>query len=142
MAIVGTLLLAAYIAASPPPAPHVVAHSLVFETPLSTFVSLADSPRRDSRLDWATDGCSAPVFGSTGRSFDFYDACRRHDFAYRNLGKIDNGKWWTSRMRSRVDAVFKRDMLNNCSTRGTTSRWSCNAWAEAYYRAVRIHAGP
>lgn len=142
MAVCASILLAACLAASPPPAPHVVARSLVFETTLRKFVSIADSDKRDPRLDWSTDGCSVPVIGSTGRSFDFYDACRRHDFAYRNLGRLDGGKWWTAEMRARVDAVFKRDMLANCATRQVTMKRPCTAWAETYYRAVRLYAGP
>ena len=142
MAVCASFLLAACLAASPPPAPHVVARSLVFGTSLRKFVSVADSDRRDSRLDWSTDGCSVPVIGSTGRSFDFYDACRRHDFAYRNLGKLDGGKWWTPQTRARVDAVFRKDMLANCASRQASTKRTCTAWAETYYRAVRIYAGP
>lgn len=142
MAVCASFLLAACLAASPPPAPHVVARSLVFSTSLKKFVSVADSDKRDSRLDWSTDGCSVPVIGSTGRSFDFYDACRRHDFAYRNLGRLDGGKWWTPQMRARVDAVFRRDMLADCAARQATTKRSCTAWAETYYRAVRVYAGP
>lgn len=142
MAVVASLLLAACLSAPPPPAPHVVARSLVFDASLTRFIGTADSPSRDRRLDWTTDGCSVPVIGSTGRSFDFYNACRRHDFAYRNLGRLDDGKWWTPQMRARVDAVFRRDMLANCSARPQSTRSTCNAWAETYYRAVRIYAGP
>ena len=142
MTAVISLLFAASLVATSPPEPQVIAHSLVFETSLKKFLSLADSDRKDSRLDWNTDGCSAPITGSTGVWFDFYNACRRHDFAYRNLGKIDGGKWWTSQMRARVDSVFKKDMLANCATRSSWTRPMCNALAETYYRAVRIHAGP
>ena len=143
MAVVASFLLAACMsAAPPPPSPHVVARSLVFNTTLKKFVAVAESGKRDSRLDWTTDGCSVPVLGSTGRTFDFYDACRRHDFAYRNLGRLDGGKWWTAQMRARVDSVFKKDMLSDCAARSASTRPSCNAWAETYYRAVRIYAGP
>lgn len=142
MAVVASFLLAACMSAAPPPAPHVVARSLVFNTTLKKFVAVAESGKRDSRLDWTTDGCSVPVLGSTGRTFDFYDACRRHDFAYRNLGRLDGGKWWTAQMRARVDSVFKKDMLSDCAARSASTRPSCNAWAETYYRAVRIYAGP
>ena len=126
MAVVASLLLAACMtAAPPPPAPHVVVRSLVFDTSLARF-----------------DGCSVPVLGSTGRTFDFFDACRRHDFAYRNLGRLDDGKWWTPQMRARVDSIFRRDMLANCAGRQPSARATCNAWAETFYRAVRIYAGP
>lgn len=143
MALFAPCVLAACVAATPaPPAAHVVARQLVFSTPLVQFVKTAESHARDQRLTWTTDGCSVPVLGSTGRTFDFSDACRRHDFAYRNLGKLDNGKWWTAKMRARVDAVFKKDMLSDCKKRSHSTRTSCSAWAETYYRAVRIYAGP
>jgi Prokaryotic phospholipase A2 len=142
MALCASFLLAACFTASPPPAPHVIAESLVFQTSLTKFIAIADSDTRDSRLDWSTDGCSVPVIGSTGRSFNFYSACRRHDFAYRNIGKLDGGKWWTASMRARIDAVFKKDMLANCAVRPTTTKRTCVAWAETFYRAVRAYAGP
>ena len=78
------------------PSKYQVTSRLTFSVSLSQFIATADSPNRDARLDWTTDGCSAPVVGSTGRSFDFTDACRRHDFAYRNFQDIDGGKKWTS----------------------------------------------
>ena len=143
MALIASCVFAACVAATPPPpAPHVVARQLVFNTTLDTFVSTADSDMRDTRLTWTTDGCSVPVLGSTGRTFDFFNACRRHDFAYRNLGKLDGGKWWTPNMRARVDSVFKKDMLSDCKKRPTSARKTCTAWAETFYRAVRVYAGP
>lgn len=117
-------------------------HRAVFRMTLARFVALADSPDRDHRLDWSTDGCSAPVVGGSGRSFDFTGPCRRHDFAYRNYKALDNGSWWTPRMRHRIDRVFHRDMLGDCQRRGGTTRRMCRAWAGTFYRAVRTYAGP
>lgn len=142
MALLASILVAACMSATPPPAAHVVAKKLVFNTSLTTFIKQADAESRDSRLTWTTDGCSVPVLGSTGRTFDFYNACRRHDFAYRNIGKLDGGKWWTPEMRAKVDAVFKKDMLLNCKPRKSAARKACTAWAETYYSAVRAYAGP
>lgn len=127
---------------SPPPSPQKVAEKLIFQSSLSSFIRAADSKNRDQRLDWSTDGCSAPVVGSTGRSFDFYNACRRHDFAYRNFTKFDGGKLWTPSLRARVDAVFKRDMLNDCARRATSMRTSCRSWVDLFYSVVRAYAGP
>lgn len=127
---------------APPPSPQKVAEKLVFQSSLTTFIRTANSAKKDSRLDWTTDGCSAPVVGSTGRSFDFFDACRRHDFAYRNLGKIDGGKLWTSSVRARVDAIFKKDMLNDCAKRVGTMKTSCRSWVDLFYSIVRAYAGP
>lgn len=142
MAFLASILVAACMAASPPPPANVVAEKLVFNTSLTKFIQVADSKNRDKRLTWTTDGCSVPVLGSTGRTFDFYNACRRHDFAYRNIGKLDGGKWWTPEMRAKVDDVFKKDMLDNCKKRQKPSRTTCSAWAETYFTAVRVYAGP
>jgi hypothetical protein len=142
MAVLASILVAACMAASPPPPANVVAEKLVFNTSLTKFVQVADSKNRDKRLTWTTDGCSVPVLGSTGRTFDFYNACRRHDFAYRNIGKLDGGKWWTPEMRAKVDGVFKKDMLDNCKKRPKPARTTCSAWAETFYSAVRVYAGP
>lgn len=122
--------------------PITVAERLVFRTSLDMFVAMADSDRRDPRLDWSTDGCSAPVVESTGRSFDFTNACRRHDFAYRNIARLDAGRHWTSRMRSRVDAVFLRDMQLDCAARPRVARASCRNWASLFHSVVRARGGP
>lgn len=127
---------------SPQPSPQKVTEKLVFQSTLASFVRIANSSDRDQRLDWTTDGCSAPVVGSTGRSFDFYNACRRHDFAYRNFAKIEGGKLWTSALRARVDEVFKKDMLNDCARRSSSMRASCRSWVDLFYSVVRAYAGP
>ena len=122
--------------------------TLVFRTSLTSFTRIAARPSRaDSSFDWSTDHCSAPLIGSTGRSFDFTTACARHDFAYRNFKRMDatnqpRGQWWNSRMRHRIDLQFQRDMNDHCSRRGITERAPCRIWAETFYRLVRIAAGP
>ncbi len=141
MAIVSTLVVAAIVSASTPP-PLATVHSAMFRLSLKSFVALAQSPDHDSRLDWTTDGCSAPVVGSTGRTFDFTHACHRHDFGYRNFKTLSNGKWWTSSMRQRIDNVFYKDMLRDCSQRVKSAKRLCRAWAKTFYRAVRAYAGP
>jgi hypothetical protein len=129
------------VSASPVPPAHVVADSLVFKKPLKSFIATADNPKRDQRLNWTTDGCSAPIIGSSGRSFDFYDACRRHDFAYRNFLRLENGKWWNESFRARVDAVFKKDMTADCVKRTAIDKRSCMAWVKIFYEAVRAYSG-
>ena len=141
MALVTTLVVAAVVSASAP-SPLAVAHRAMFRTPLASFVEMANSPQRDRRLDWSTDGCSAPVVGSTGRTFDFTDACRRHDFGYRNFKVIDKGKWWTSAMRHRIDRVFQQDMLRDCNKRIKSVRKICRAWAKTFFKTVRAYSGP
>jgi hypothetical protein len=122
--------------------PQTVVDTLMFRQPLAAFIKEADSPKHDARLDWSTDGCSAPVIGSSGRTFDFYNACRRHDFGYRNYARIQAGKLWTSALRARVDAVFKNDMLADCTKRPLADRTSCKGWMDLFYNVVRTYAGP
>lgn len=117
-----------------------LAQRYVFATPLATFISIADSPTHDQRFNWESDGCSAPVVGSTGASFDFTRPCRRHDFAYRNFPAIDTGILWSEKMRKRVDDQFMRDMKATCAGRPGYVRIRCNAWAEVFYRAVRLYS--
>ncbi len=146
--VVAAGLTATLVSSAPQPAvsaPRPVAdvvRELVFDVSLADFVRAASSPGRDRRLDWRTDLCSAPVVESSGRSFDFSLACRRHDFAYRNLSRVDGGRHWTAPLRARVDEVFRADMRADCLPRRATLRMRCLLWAEAYYRAVRIYAGP
>jgi hypothetical protein len=143
MAVLCTLIATACLSVSASPAPpaHAVAESLVFQKSLKTFISSADRASRDQRLNWTTDGCSAPVIGSSGRTFNFYNACRRHDFAYRNFSRLDNGKWWTESFRARVDAVFKKDMTADCVKRTAIDKRSCMAWVNIFYEAVRAYSG-
>jgi hypothetical protein len=148
MIAICTLFVTACMSATPTttslsqPSPQAVIEKLLFRSSLATFVNEADSPKRDARLDWSTDGCSAPVVGSTGRSFNFYNACRRHDFGYRNYSKIKNGKLWTATLRAQVDAVFKRDMNADCAKRRATERTNCLGWMDLFYNVVRTYAGP
>ena len=143
MAVLCTLFATAClsVSASPTPPAHVVAESLVFKKPLKTFVALAEDSMRDERLNWTTDGCSAPIIGSSGRTFNFYDACRRHDFAYRNFSRLNSGKLWNESFRARVDAVFKKDMSADCVKRSALDKRSCMAWVNIFYEAVRAYSG-
>ena len=122
--------------------------SLVFGTTLPSF-QLAGVRRAgvDASFDWSTDLCSAPLVGSTGRSFDFTGPCTRHDFAYRNFKRADaehpaRGTLWNSRVRQRIDSLFLRDMSDHCSRRRLTDRPSCRMWAEVFFRLVRLAGGP
>lgn len=114
--------------------------SMIDGVALSTFIDTASSPGRDARFDWSTDRCSAPLVGSTGHSFDFTAACRRHDFGYRNLKGIEQ-RWgvdsWNRSSKYAVDRRFLQDMRNHCAGRGWASRTTCRAWALTFYFAVR-----
>ncbi len=99
-------------------------------------------------LDWTNDGCSTPSpigLGDTGRSFNFRAACQRHDFGYRNLKSYDHrfgAHQWNAANRLRVDTMLLADMRADCGPRSILQRYNCRAWADVYYRAVRIAGGP
>lgn len=118
---------------------RVVDHA-VFDLSLHDFVRARMSLRREYRhLDWTTDYCSAPVVGNEGRSFNFRNACIRHDFAYRNyrrLGALD------APMRDAVDDVFHGDLISSCLPKSVSLRLRCLAWAEVFFEVVRVAGGP
>lgn len=119
---------------------------LVFEVPLERFrMERSRDKRRHRWLITATDGCSAPVVGSGGRSFNFRLACERHDLAYANYRELDRlglGVVWDSSLRALVDDQFQRDLQRSCTSRRHSERLRCDAWAVVYFHAVRLAAGP
>lgn len=133
------------IASSSPIDPSVVDH-LVFDTPLSKLRSERARAKRVHRwLITATDGCSAPLVGSSGTSFNFRLACERHDLAYANyatLARLGIGREWNPAMRAAVDDQFQRDLQASCVKRRRSERLRCDAWAVVFFHAVRLAAGP
>jgi hypothetical protein len=117
----------------------------VFEVTLHQFIG--DTVTGDRWFDWSTDGCSAPLFGDTGRSFNFREPCRRHDFGYRNLRLLEHryglGRdFWNTTNRRHVDQQFLADMKAHCRGRSLLLQPSCMAMAHTYYTAVRVAGGP
>ena len=114
----------------------------LYQVSLRTFV--ATIATGDRWFDWTNDGCSAPLVGDTGRSFNFRDSCRRHDFGYRNLKLLDQryGGYWNGTNRRRVDQQFLADMKSHCRGRALTLQLQCFSWAETFYAAVRVAGGP
>jgi len=108
---------------------------VAFDLDLAGFTRLKPRlARTHPHLDWSTDGCSAPVVGSEGRTFDFRSACARHDFSYRNfsaLGLLDET------LRARIDEQFRRDLYRSCERQLRTRRVRCVAWAELFVEVVR-----
>jgi hypothetical protein len=144
MAFLATLIVGLVLTFAPgvrQPSPLETVRKLTFATPLPEFIRKADDPRRDARLVWDTDGCSAPVVGNAGKTYDFTAACRRHDFGYRNLKRIDGGKHWNETVRERVDRVFLADMRRDCAARPAVQRAACRSWANLYFAAVRNFSG-
>ena len=124
-----------------PSADQAFVERMLYATPISEFLAAVGD---DTWFDWSTDFCSAPLVGNTGRSFNFTDACRRHDFGYRNLHLLDRrygAGHWTPLTRLRVDRQFLVDMRHHCWSRAWYDEPSCLAWAAAYYRAVRLAGG-
>ncbi|HRE01049.1 MAG TPA: phospholipase A2 [Ilumatobacteraceae bacterium] len=125
---------------------------MLYATSMSTFIAATkgrtgpDGRSGDGWFDWTTDYCSAPLVGNTGRSFDFTNACRRHDFGYRNTHLLDKrygkGTYWNSTSRKQIDQQFLADMKAHCSARNWYDKPTCTAWAYTFYNAVRIAGGP
>lgn len=126
--------LARRVAGAPPSPPPRALLERAQDEPLAEFLAERAAPGRDPRMDWSTDGCSAPVVGDAGRSFDFGAACLRHDFGYRNaraLGLFDEER------RRRIDERFLHDMEAHCATRPPAQRRRCGRWARLFFSAVR-----
>jgi len=125
---------------------------MLFDTSIADFTAGAgnrtgpDGLDHDTWFDWTTDLCSAPFVGNTGRSFNFTDACRRHDFGYRNTllldRRYDAGKHWHGDARKRIDTLFLADMKRHCGGRKLIDRPTCYGWAYTYYKVVRVVGGP
>ncbi|MGA1657921.1 MAG: phospholipase A2 [Ilumatobacteraceae bacterium] len=123
-----------------------VVDRLVFDTPLKRFrIERTRAKRMHRWLITSTDGCSAPIVGSSGRSFNFRLACERHDLAYANysvLSRLSLGVEWNASLRAKVDDRFQRDLQDTCSKRRHSERLRCDAWAVVFFHAVRLAAGP
>ena len=118
----------------------------VSRTTIDRWVA-ASSARLDSaaararRWDVSTDLCSfAP---NAGPGFDFRVPCIRHDFAWRNLRRLDRqagGGIDTRARRQAANRQFQRDLESTCARRPLVQRTACRAVAATYYRAVSVVA--
>jgi hypothetical protein len=121
-----------------------VQHEL-FDVSLDQFAR--DARHGDRWFDWSNDGCSAPLLGNRGTSYDFQRACVRHDFGYRNLHRLERRygtghTFWNAVNRRRADQQFLADMKHHCRTRIFWRQPACFVYAYTYYAAVRAVAGP
>lgn len=143
--IVASSLSAPSVAPSPAP-DRLIIDRLVFDVPLSQFRLERSRAKRQHRwLITTTDGCTAPLVGSSGKSFDFRLACERHDLAYANystLSRLNLGVAWDAELRARVDDQFQRDLQALCALRRHSERLRCDAWVVVFFHAVRLAAGP
>lgn len=130
---------------------HSAASDLAYVQYMQYSVSIGDftnaantaTSAGDRWFDWTTDWCSAPLVGSTGRSFDFRAPCRRHDFGYRNLQLLERryaggGRYWNSISRHQVDLQLLADMRAHCRARPWYEEATCRLWADTFYSAVRL----
>jgi len=144
MLVAVTSVLPAQLPLETPPVPvlsnvDAVRH-IEFDLDITTFARQRFSLRRQyPALDWTTDGCSAPIVGSEGRSFNFRTACDRHDFGYRNFKAL--GLFDTS-TRTLIDEQLHRDMNTSCDSQRRTLKVRCITWSEIFYTMVRAAGGP
>jgi len=144
MLVAVTSVLPAQLPLDTPPVPvlsnaDAVRH-IEFDLDIASFARQRFSMRRQyPTLDWTTDGCSAPIVGSEGRSFNFRTACDRHDFGYRNFKAL--GLFDTS-TRTLIDEQLLRDMNTSCDSQRRTLKVRCIAWSEIFYTMVRAAGGP
>ncbi len=98
----------------------------------------ADAARRRA-WDVSTDLCSfAP---NAGPAFDFRVPCIRHDFAWRNLRRLDRQAGGGINTRARRQAANRRfltDLESTCAARPFLQRTACRGIAAAYFRAVSL----
>ncbi|UBV44349.1 phospholipase (plasmid) [Deinococcus taeanensis] len=106
-------------------------------------------------LNWSEDGCSSPWYADIATlgftalySETFAPACRLHDFAYRNVGRVANEAQVASgqtalvnhdALRREVDDQFLRNMLSICAAKTWLVRGTCNTWANTFASAVHNH---
>ncbi len=113
---------------------------VMFDLDLAAFIRQRPVLRRNyPQLNWTSDGCSAPIVGESGRSFNFRTACIRHDFGYRNYKAHE---LFTADSRLRIDEQFRQDMHALCGPKVRTFKVRCAAWAEIFFAAVRSAGGP
>lgn len=130
------------LANSPHPIPNDTAtiDYVMFDLDLDTFIRQRSKLRRNyPQLNWTTDGCSAPIVGESGRSFNFRNACVRHDFGYRNYKAHEI---FTAESRMLLDERFRQDLHTLCAPKMRTFKVRCAAWAEIFFAAVRTAGGP
>lgn len=140
--VVASTLTAPVLERSPDPVANDIEtiDHVMFDLDLISFIRQRSALRRTyPRLDWTTDGCSAPIVGESGRSFNFRHACMRHDFGYRNYKARD---MFTTDARVRIDTQFRRDLDATCDPKVRTFKIRCIAWAEIFFTAVRLAGGP
>jgi hypothetical protein len=107
-----------------------VATGMTYETYLRSYY------RKYSGPNWSDDGCSGPT---PPVIFDD-NACRHHDFGYRNVAQYRQGR--NEDVRKSIDSRFLSNMRLRCDRRWdewyqAPLRAACKADALIFYGAVR-----
>ncbi len=110
-----------------------VATNISYETYLSSYYYKYSGP------NWSDDGCSVPIPLPPGMNWIWdNNACRQHDFGYRNVPQYAAGRNETA--RKSIDERFLSNMRLKCERAyGTWNplRYACKVDALAFYGAVR-----
>ena len=95
-----------------------------------------DAYKKSTGPDWTSDGCSFPVAAAYKKVFDM-QACRHHDFAYRNLPQYRQAR--SEDMRQLVDLRLLLDMRFQCMTDSALNvhQHACDIAAVAAYVQAR-----
>jgi len=112
-----------------------VTDMLLFDVSLATFEA-RDAAENPPELIWEDNGCTFAPDNPLG--FDFFEACDRHDFGYRNYKA--QGRF-TATNRERIDQNFLKDLNNQCEKEGFIAETICKGLADVYYEAVRAFGG-
>ncbi|UQN06481.1 phospholipase A2 [Deinococcus sp. QL22] len=86
--------------------------------------------------DWTSDGCSFPVAAAYKKAFDA-QACRHHDFSYRNVAQYRQGR--DEAMRRAIDLRLLLDLRFQCLTDSAlnVNQHACDLAAVAAYVQAR-----
>ncbi|KAJ6261526.1 hypothetical protein Dda_4196 [Drechslerella dactyloides] len=93
---------------------------LLFSTPMAEFIADQKKKLYSPPLKWGTDGCSLRQSWATAagwgdkdkpKGYKFMNACRRHDFGYRNY-KLQQR--FTASNKAKIDNNFKADLQTQC----------------------------
>lgn len=90
-----------------------------------------------SQIDWSTDGCSVPKGLADYYVKLFRPSCVRHDFGYRNYGKVHRYHRTQARKDS-LDTQFYANMKRQCATRPGLQGTACRKVAWVFYKAVAL----
>lgn len=95
------------------------------------------------QIDWSTDGCSVPswvmasVPGASYYAKLLRPSCVRHDFGYRNYGKVHRYQMTAARKAS-IDNQLYANMKRQCASQPGLKGTACRKAAWVFYKAVAL----